>query len=214
MRLQPSRRGNPSAPPSVLDEAKTCVAAGRPSPAAAQGPGRAPVQRSLERELRDLRARRRRLVAGEDGRVDRREAGCLLGPGQRSQRHLLGRHRRSASRPPPLPKPRGASGRQLGDAPSPERTVPSKQTYGQAHQGRRTRRRGQGSIRLVHVSRSRGSPPVPFARTGGKRPAGQNTSAQVEGGKGQDEDHHRNEQRSGEHDPCRYCPTLGDASRS
>jgi hypothetical protein len=160
------------------------------------------------------RARRHRLVGGQHGRVDRPGRDADSGPTPRPTASPVGVGDPLRHTPLSPPKPPGRSGQpQLGGAPSPERTVPSKQTYGQEHQGRH-RRRDQGSIRLVHVSRSAwDTTGVLREDPGGIRPAGKNASAQVEGGEGQDKDSHRNEKRSGEHDPCRYCPSLGHANR-
>lgn len=119
---------------------------------------------SLTYETR--RARRRRLVAGEHGRVDRLGLVLTQGPlrAPRSMSAIL-------FTPSSLPKPPGRSGQpRLAGARSPQQTDLRSVAPGKADPT-------QGS---VHVSRSAWIRPVSFARTRGEiRPAGKNVSAQV-----------------------------------
>lgn len=148
-----------------------------------------PVPRSLEGELRDLSLADAALVAGQDGRVDRRGAGCQLGLGQRFA-------------------PDGISPVDVGDplhhAPSLPRNLaeiwpatawrrPVRPKQTDLPSGAPGRGGGPEAVSRINPPRPPESLWVrhhrcPSRGPGGKRPAGQNASAQVEGGEGQDKD--------------------------
>jgi len=141
---------------------------------------------SLTYETR--RARRHRLVGGQHGRVDRPGLDADSGPTPRPTASPVDVG--DPLRPPSLPRnlpgdlachSLAAPRRRSAQFQANRRTVRS------TREG--TRRRDQGSIRLVHVSRSAWDTTCVLREDpGGIRPAGKNALAQVEGGEGQDQD--------------------------